>query len=85
MNKSDLAAYVAAEMSVTRAAADRLVGAVFSAIADALARGEPVAIAGFGKFSTRSRPARTGRNPQTGESVDIAASKAPSFKSAKAL
>ena len=85
MNKADLISHVAAETSVTRATAERMVGAVFSAIGDALARGEPVAIAGFGKFATRSRAARRGRNPQTGETIAIAASKAPSFKAAKAL
>ena len=70
---------------MTRATADSLVGAVFSAIVDALAREETVAIAAFGKFAVRSRAARTGRNPQTGDPVAIAASRAPSFKSAKAL
>ena len=85
MNKAELTAHVAAETSVTRATADSLVRAVFSAIADALARDETVAIAGFGKFELRSRPARTGRNPRTGAPVAIAASRAPSFKPAKAL
>ena len=94
MNRKDLAAHLAAETDLTAAAAEtdltaaaaeRMVAAVFSAIADALARKEPVAIAGFGKFDVRSRPARTGRNPQTGEPVAIAASRVPSFKPAKAL
>ena len=85
MNKAELISHVAAEASVTSATADRLVGAVFSAIGDALAHDEPVTIAGFGKFATRSRAARRGRNPQTGEPVAIAASRAPSFKPAKAL
>ena len=85
MNKADLVSHVAAETSVTRTTAERMVGAVVTAIGDALARGEPVAIAGFGKFATRSRAARRGRNPQTGEPVAIAASRAPSFKAAKAL
>ena len=85
MNKHELVSHVAAGMSVTRADAERLIGVVFSAIADALARGEPVTIAGFGKFTTRSRAARTGRNPRTGEPVAIAASRTPSFKPAKAL
>ena len=58
---------------------------MFSAIADALGRDEPVAIAGVGKFVVRERAARRGRNPHTGEPVDIAASKAASFKPAKAL
>ena len=62
-----------------------LVGAVFSTIAYALARDETVVIAGFGKFDVRTRAARTGRNPQTGATVAIAASRVPSFKPAKAL
>ena len=68
MNKNDLVSHVAAETSATRVAAERMVGAVFSAIADALARDEPVAIAGFGQFVIRGRAARRGRNPQTGGS-----------------
>ena len=85
MNRNELAAHVAAETSTTRAAVERMAGAVFSAIGDALARGEPAAIAGFGTFAVRSRAARRGRNPRTAEPVDIAASRAPSFKAAKAL
>ena len=63
MNKREFASHVAAGTPVTKADAERLVGVVFSAIADALARGEPVTIAAFGKFATRSRAARTGRIP----------------------
>lgn len=85
MNRNELAAQVAAETSTTRVEAERMVAAVFSAIGDVLARGEPLAIAGFGKFAVRSRAARRARNPQTGEPVDIPASRAPSFKAAKAL
>ena len=85
MNKAELVTHVATEASVTRATAERLVGVVFSAIADALAREEPVAIAGFGTFATRSRAARRGRNPRTGEPVAVPASTVPSFKAAKAL
>ena len=85
MNKADLVSHVAAETSTTRAAAERMVGSVFSAIADALAGDEPVAIAGFGKFALRSRPAREGRNPRTGEPIAVPASKVPAFKPAKAL
>ena len=70
MNKNDLASQVAAETSATRATAERMIGAVFAAIGDALARDEPVAIAGFGTFFTRTRALRRGRNPQTGERLD---------------
>ena len=85
MNKRELAARVAASTSLSRSEADAAVSAVFSAIADALAGGETVTIAGFGAFSTRSRPARPGRNPRTGEAITIAASTAPSFKAGKTL
>ena len=85
MNKSDLSAHLAALASLSRTEADFVVNAVFSAIADALARDEPVAIAGFGTFTTRRRTARQGRNPRTGEPITIPASKIPSFKAAKAL
>ena len=85
MNKTDLAARVATRTSISKANADAAVRAVFSAIADALADGETVTSAGFGAFSTRSRPARPGRNPRTGESIAIAASNTPSFKAGKPL
>ena len=81
MNKAELVSHVAAETSTIRAAAERMVRAVFSAIADALARDEPVAIPGFGKFAVRSRAARQGRNPRTGEPVAVSASKMPSRRS----
>ena len=85
MNKSAIASHVTAPASLDKATADHAVSAVFSAIADALARGETVTIAGFGAFTTRTRAARTGRNPATRESIAIAASRAPSFKAGKAL
>ena len=85
MNKGELSAHLAAELSLTRAEADRTVGAVFAAIADALAGGDTVAIAGFGTFSSRDHPARQGRNPRTGEAVTIAARRVPGFKPGKAL
>ena len=68
MNRNELIAQLAAETSTTRAAVERLAGAVFSAIGDALARGEPTAIAGFGTFAVRSRAARRRRNPREPES-----------------
>ena len=58
---------------------------VFEAIQDALARGDSVALTGFGTFSVKNRPAHTGRNPGTGESIEIAASTAPSFKAGRTL
>ena len=81
MNKNDLISHVAAETSATRTGAERMVAAVFSAIGDALARNEPVSIAGFGKFVMRNRAARAGRNPGTGEPVvAIAASRVPAIQ-----
>ena len=85
MNKSDIVSRVAAQSSLSRAAADSVVNAVFTAICDGLAQDDAVAIAGFGTFSIKKRPARPGRNPRTGESITIAASSVPSFKASKAL
>ena len=85
MNKSELSSRVAADASLSKAEAGTLIDAVFSTISEALARGETVAIAGFGTFSTQARAARQGRNPRTGEPLAIAASKAPAFKAGKAL
>ena len=85
MRKSDIAAAVAGRAPLTNAQAKSAVNAVFDAIRDALANGDTVTVTGFGRFSTKSRPARTGRNPRTGESMAIAASKAPSFKAGKTL
>ena len=85
MTKSELLTQVAAQASLTKASADAAVSAVFSAITDALANGETVTLTGFGTFSVRSREARQGRNPRTGESITIAASSIPAFKAGKAL
>ena len=85
MRKAYVTAQVAGRASLTKAQARSAVNAVFEVIRDALANGDTVSITGFGRFSTKSRAARTGRNPRTGESVAIAASKVPSFKAGKAL
>ena len=85
MNKAELGARLATEFSLTRATADRMLGAVFAAIGESLANEEPVSIAGFGTFSITARPARQGRNPRTGETIPIAASRTPAFKAGKAL
>ena len=85
MKKSDLAARVAARLSIPRTTADASVSALFESIGNTLAKGESVSIAGFGAFSVKDRAARQGRNPRTGESIAIAASKVPSFKAGKGL
>ena len=85
MNKSQIADRLAGRMGLSKSAASGAVDAVFETIGEALAKSEDVRIAGFGTFTTRSRPARTGRNPRTGEAVSIPASTAPAFKAGKAL
>ena len=85
MNRSELSAQLAARFSLDRASADRMVTAVFATIGDSLANGDTVSIAGFGTFAPKSRPARQGRNPGTGEAIAIAASTVPAFKPGKAL
>ena len=85
MRKTDLAAEVAGRAPVTKAQAKSAVNAVFDVIWNALANGDTVSVPGFGTFATRSPAARTGRNPRTGESVAVAASKTPSFKAGQAL
>ena len=71
MNKSGLADRVADRIGVSRSVAVEAVEAVFEAVGEALARGEEVRMVGFGTFGIRNRPARTGRNPRTGERVEI--------------
>ena len=83
MKKSDIAARVAAKLSVPKTIADASVTAVFSFIGDVLVKGESVSIAGFGTFSLKERAGRQGRNPRTGESIAIAASRVSSFKAGK--
>jgi len=85
MNKAELITAVAEGADLTKAQATNAVNVAFEAIKDALAKGDTVAVAGFGSFLVRERAARTGRNPQTGAEVKIAASKAPAFKPAKAF
>ena len=85
VKKSDIADQVADRIGVSRADAGAAVEAVFDVVRDALARGEEVRIVGFGAFGTRNRPARPGRNPKTGESIEIRASTAPTFKPGKPL
>ena len=85
MNKSELVANVAEEADISKSAAARAVDATLDAVTRSLCDGEPVALIGFGTFLVRERGSRTGRNPQTGESMEIAASKVAAFKPGKAL
>ena len=85
MNKSELIDAVAEETSLSKADASRAVDSTFQAIKNQISNGETVTITGFGSFSTKRRDARKGRNPSTGESIDIPASRSPVFKSGKNL
>jgi DNA-binding protein HU-beta len=85
MNKSELVGIVAEQAKLSRAQAERLVNAFFEAVTDALKRGEDVALIGFGSFAVRDRAARSGRNPRTGEVIEVPAGRAPAFRPGKAL
>ncbi len=85
MNKNDLAAYVADETGLAKADASRAVDAVLEGITAALKDGDEVRLVGFGTFSVAERAASEGRNPRTGEKIDIPASRQPKFKAGKAL
>ena len=84
-NKAELIEKVAATADLTKKDATAAVEAVFETIKDSLAEGEKVQVIGFGNFEVRDRAARKGRNPQTGEVIQIPASKVPAFKAGKAL
>ena len=85
MNKTELIASVATKAELTKKDAEKAVKAVFDTVAEALTAGDKVQVIGFGTFETRERAARTGRNPQTGKEIKIAASKSPAFKAGKGL
>ena len=85
MNKKELIAAVAEKAGITKEDAKKAVEAFTEVVADALKAGEKISLVGFGTFEVSERPARTGRNPMTGEEIEIAASKAPKFKAGKAL
>ena len=85
MNKHDLVDAVTNKSELDRRSAESAIDAAVEAISGALADGDKVTLPGFGTFEVRQRNARTGRNPQTGETIEIAASKAPAFKPASAL
>ena len=85
MNNTELIAKVVEETQLSKKDAAAAVNATFAAITGELVKGEKVAVLGFGTFETRARAARVGRNPATGDSIKIKASKAPAFKAGKAL
>ena len=85
MNKTELIAAVAAKTELKKKDAECAVAAVFDAISAELAKGGKVQLIGFGSFDVKKRKARTGRNPRTGKSIKISASKYPVFKAGKAL
>ena len=85
MNKSDLINAIAEHANLTKADAGRALEGLLNTIETALKAGEPVVLIGFGTFAVKERAKRTGRNPQTGQEITIAAAKVPSFKPGKGL
>jgi len=85
LNKAELIASVAEKVELKKKDVEKVVGAVFESIGDALAGGDKVQLVGFGTFAVKKRAARVGRNPQTGEEIKISASKVPTFKPGKLL
>ena len=85
MNKAEIVEVIAQSAEVSKAVAEKTLNALVSSITNSLARGEPVCLVGFGTLLTRGRKARTGRNPQTGAALQIAASQAVVFKAGKTL
>ncbi|MBQ4088340.1 MAG: HU family DNA-binding protein [Clostridia bacterium] len=85
MNKADFVAKIAEKAGLTRKQADAAVAAFTQTVTEALKAGDKVQLMGFGSFEIKDRPARSGRNPATGETIEIAASKAPVFKAGKSF
>ncbi|MGB5707675.1 MAG: HU family DNA-binding protein [Arenicellales bacterium] len=85
MNKAELIEAVAGSANLTKTDAGDAVDAVFDSISKALSGGDSVSLVGFGTFSVSDRAARTGRNPRTGETISIAATRVPKFKAGKGL
>jgi len=85
MNHAELSDSIAATLDMSKADAKKAVDAVFAAIAEATAKGDEVSINGFGKFKVKATPAREGRNPSTGETIQIKAAKKLTFGPAKAV
>jgi DNA-binding protein HU-beta len=85
VNKSELIDAIAESADLSKASATRALDAVIETVAGSLKAGDQVVLVGFGTFSVKDRAARTGRNPQTGAPIEIAAARIPSFKAGKAL
>jgi DNA-binding protein HU-beta len=85
VNKAELIDRMAASADISKASATRALDAMLDAVTESLKESEQVALVGFGTFAVKERAARTGRNPQTGESIQIAAARIPTFKPGKAL
>lgn len=85
MNKQELISAIAENANLSKKDAEAALGAFVAAVQDALKKGDKVQLVGFGSFEVRERAARTGRNPQTGAEMKIAAAKVPTFKAGKAL
>ncbi|WDL99667.1 HU family DNA-binding protein [Alicyclobacillus sp. ALC3] len=85
VNKTELVQAVSERAELSKKEASAAVDAVFDVISEALGNGEKVQLVGFGNFEIRERAARSGRNPQTGETIEIAASKIPAFRAGKTL
>ena len=85
MNKAELITQVAEKSDLTKKDAERAVTSMLAAVEEALSRGDKVQLVGFGTFEVRERAARKGRNPQTGQEIDIAATRVPVFKAGKSL
>ena len=85
MNKSELCAAIAEKTGMTKKDAEKFTGAFVETVIESMKKGERVQVVGFGTFDVRERPARNARNPRTGETIAIEASKAPVFKAGKTL
>ncbi len=85
MNKSQLVDKISEGADLSKAAAGRALDSFIEAVGEALKTGDQVSLVGFGTFALRERASRTGRNPQTGATIEIAAAKIPAFKAGKAL
>jgi len=85
MNRGEFVAAISEQSGLTKADADRALEAMFKVVKKALKSGDSISLVGFGTFVVRKRAARSGRNPRTGDTIKIKASKVPAFKAGKAL